>query len=85
MMLALQFVRGKIYLLFPLSLNHFGKSLLNASHTEWFLQPPTGNGIVTENSGISGLISRADVAALVSDLLFLVLQLTLVAVFWTFN
>jgi hypothetical protein len=49
------------------------------------LQPPTGNGIVTENSGISGLISRADVAALVSDLLFLVLQLTLVAVFWTFN
>jgi len=32
--------------------------------------PPTGNGIVTENSGISGLISRADVAALIMKLLF---------------
>lgn len=34
-------------------------------------QPPTGNGILTEKSGISGLISRADVAALVSDLISL--------------
>ena len=29
-------------------------------------QPRTGNGILTQKSGIAGLISRADVAALVS-------------------
>jgi len=32
--------------------------------------PPTGNGILTENSGISGLISRADVASLIMEVLF---------------
>lgn len=32
--------------------------------------PPTGNGILTENSGVSGLISRADVASLVMKVLF---------------
>lgn len=42
-------------------------------YVEWFWQPPTGNGILTEDSGVSGLISRADVAALVSNVaLFLV-------------
>jgi nucleoside-diphosphate-sugar epimerase len=32
--------------------------------------PATGNGILTENSGIAGLITRADVAALVMKALF---------------
>lgn len=30
-------------------------------------QPGTGNGILTEDASVAGLISRADVAALVSD------------------
>lgn len=30
-------------------------------------QPGTGNGILTEDPSVAGLISRADVAALVSD------------------
>jgi len=32
--------------------------------------PPSGNGILTENSGIAGLISRGDVATLIMKVLF---------------
>lgn len=33
----------------------------------WFFQPLSGKGILTEDRTIGGLISRADVASLVSD------------------
>lgn len=50
-----------------MSVKLLGRSRWTVLILEWFLQPPTGNGILTENSGVSGLISRADVASLVSD------------------
>lgn len=53
-------------LVFFYGLVSFCKASVDASHIEWLWQPSTGNGILTENSGVAGLISRADVAALVS-------------------